>query len=454
MVTQKMETSVSFKDFQLHPAILRAVKQCGYTAPTPIQLEAIPKVLADHDLIASANTGTGKTAAFVLPALQRLTKRHFDRKERKRPSGKPEVLILTPTRELANQVSQAIQDYGQNLRYNSVSLVGGMPYNQQLRRLSRPVDIVVATPGRLLDLIERRNIDLSNVNMLVLDEADRMLDMGFIDEVNKITDMTPKNRQTLLFTATWDNQLAGLASRLLKDPERIQMESRPTQHNIEQRMHIADNLDHKNRLLAHLLKDDDLTQAIIFSGTKLGADTLARDLKAQGFAAAALHGDMKQGARTRTLTNLRRGKLRLLVATDVAARGLDITSVSHVINYDIPRFAEDYVHRIGRTGRAGAAGTAISFVLPDDSLHLERIERFIEQRVPQIEIPGLEPTASLRRPFRKKRQSTRRGGNSYSAAPRKNHYNDPKRKGSRTNYHEPPPSSSEATTEPNSGKNV
>jgi superfamily II DNA/RNA helicase len=313
---------------------------------------------------------------------------------------------------------------------------------------------VVATPGRLLDLIERRNIDLSNVNMLVLDEADRMLDMGFIDEVNKITDMTPKNRQTLLFTATWDNQLAGLASRLLKDPERIQMESRPTQHNIEQRMHIADNLDHKNRLLAHLLKDDELTQAIIFSGTKLGADTLARDLKAQGFAAAALHGDMKQGARTRTLTNLRRGKLRLLVATDVAARGLDITSVSHVINYDIPRFAEDYVHRIGRTGRAGAAGTAISFVLPDDSLHLERIERFIDQRVPQIEIPGLEPTASLRRPFRKKRQSNRRGGNSYSAAPRKNHYNDPKRKGSRTNYHEPPPHHQKRRQSRIAGKNV
>jgi len=436
-----METSVSFKDFQLHPAILRAVKQCGYTDPTPIQSETIPKVLAGHDLIASANTGTGKTAAFVLPALQRLTKRQFDRKDQKnkRPSsGRPEVLILTPTRELANQVSQAIQDYGQNLRYNSVSLVGGMPYNQQLRRLSRPVDIVVATPGRLLDLIQRRNIDLSNVNMLVLDEADRMLDMGFIDEVHQITDMTPENRQTLLFTATWDNQLAGLASSLLKEPERIQMENRPTQHNIEQRLHIADNPEHKNRLLAHLLKDDELTQAIIFSSTKIGADTLAHNLKAQGFAAAALHGDMKQGARTRTLTNLRRGKLRLLVATDVAARGLNITSVSHVINYDIPRFAEDYVHRIGRTGRAGAAGTAISFVLPDDTLHLERIERFIDQRVPQMEIPGLEPTTSLRRPFRKKRQSSGRG-NSYSAAPRKNHYNDPKRKGSRPNYHEPPP---------------
>jgi superfamily II DNA/RNA helicase len=422
---------VSFKNFNLHHAILKAVQQCGYTSPTPIQAEAIPKVLAGSDLIASANTGTGKTAAFVLPALQRLTKRRFNKKQ----YGKPSVLILTPTRELANQVSQAIRNYGRNLRFSSVGIVGGVSYSLQFKWLSRPVDIVVATPGRLLDLMERKSIDLSNVNMLVLDEADRMLDMGFVDEVKKIANTTPEDRQTLLFTATWDEDMANLASRLLKEPERIQMETEPTQHNIEQRLHIADDLEHKNRLLQHLLDDDELTQAIIFSATKLGADMLAHELKAQGHSAAALHGDMKQGARNRTLTNLRRGRLRLLVATDVAARGLDITSVSHVINFDIPRFAEDYVHRIGRTGRAGAAGTAISFVLPDDALHLERIERYTGQRVPRHEIPGLEPTRSLRRPQRHKRQTKR--GNNYSAQ-RKNHYNDPKRKGSRR-YNQPPP---------------
>jgi len=422
---------VSFKNFNLHNAILKAVQQCGYTTPTPIQVEAIPKVLAGSDLIASANTGTGKTAAFVLPALQRLTKRSFNKKQ----IGKPSVLILTPTRELANQVSQAIRNYGRNLRFSSVGIVGGVSYSLQLKWLSRPVDIVVATPGRLLDLMERKNMDLSNVNLLVLDEADRMLDMGFVDEVKKIANKTPEDRQTLLFTATWDENMANLASRLLKEPERIQMEAQPTQHNIEQRLHIADDLEHKNRLLQHLLDDDELTQAIIFSATKLGADMLAQELKTQGHSAAALHGDMKQGARNRTLTNLRRGRLRLLVATDVAARGLDITTISHVINFDIPRFAEDYVHRIGRTGRAGAAGTAISFALPDDALHLERIERYTGQQVPRHEIPGLEPTRSLRRPQRNKRQPKR--GNNYSA-PRKNHYNDPKRKGSRR-YNQPAP---------------
>jgi len=421
---------VSFENFQLHPGILKAVQQCGYAAPTPVQSEAIPKIIAGHDVIASANTGTGKTATFVLPALQRLTKRRF-----KKQYGKPSVLILTPTRELANQVSEAIRKYGKNIRFSSVSLVGGMPYGPQLKSLSRPVDIVVATPGRLMDLIERNNLNLSQVEMLVLDEADRMLDMGFVDEVKKIATLTPENRQTLLFTATWDDSLARLVTRLLKEPERIQIETEPTQHNIEQRVHVADNLDHKNRLLQHLLDDDELTQALIFSATKLGADMLAQDLIEQGHAAAALHGDMKQGARNRTLTNMRRGKLRLLVATDVAARGLDVTSITHVINFDIPRFAEDYVHRIGRTGRAGAQGTAISFVSPDDRLHLERIERYTGQRVPQIVIPGLEPTRSLRSPPSKKRQS-RRGDNS---APRKNSYEAPKQRKGGGRYQQPPP---------------
>jgi len=426
---------VSFNDFNLHPAILKAVQQCGYTTPTPIQAEAIPKVLDGHDIIASANTGTGKTATFVLPALQFLAERRFNKKE----YGKPSVLILTPTRELANQVSQAIRNYGKNVRCFSTSLVGGMPYGPQLKSLSRPIDIVVATPGRLLDMLERRRIDLSQVNMLVLDEADRMLDMGFVDEVNKIAKSTQEDRQTLLFTATWDNTLARLAQSLLKEPERIQIESEPTQHNIEQRLHVVDDIDHKTRLLEHLLEDEQLTQAIIFSATKQGADILAQDLVAQGHLAAALHGDMKQGARTRTLTNLRRGKLRLLVATDVAARGLDITSISHVINFDLPRFAEDYVHRIGRTGRAGAAGTAISFALPDDLLHLERIERYTGQQVPQYVIPGLEPTRRLQR-MRNNKKKRQFRGNDYGAQ-KQGYGSGPKRKGSNSSsrYQQPPP---------------
>jgi len=418
----------NFDNFNLHPTILKAVQRCGYSTPTPIQSEAIPKVLNGLDIIASANTGTGKTASFVLPALQGLTKRRF-----KKQYGKPSVLILTPTRELANQVSQAIHNYGRNMRISNIILVGGMPYGPQLKSLSRPVDIVVATPGRLLDLIERRRIDLSNVNMLVLDEADRMLDMGFVDEVNKIADFTPDNRQTLLFTATWDDNLAKLAHRLLKEPERIQMETEPTQDNIEQRLHIVDNLDHKNRLLEHLLDDDELTQAIIFSATKVGADELAEELRYQGHAAAALHGDMKQGARNRTLMNMRRGKLRLLVATDVAARGIDLTSVSHVINFDLPRFAEDYVHRIGRTGRAGALGTAISFVLPNDAPHLARIERYTGQRVERYVIPGLEPTRRLQQRAQPKKRQSR--GKNYAGQQR--NYNGPKRKGGR--YQQPPP---------------
>lgn len=422
--------SVSFEVFQLNPTILKAIHQCGYITPTPIQSQAIPRILAGHDLIASANTGTGKTASFVLPALQRLSIQPFSKK----PYGKPFILVLTPTRELANQVSQSIRNYGKNLRFYSVSLVGGMPYEPQLKGLSRRVDVVIATPGRLIDHLERRSIDLSAVNMLILDEADRMLDMGFVSEVNKIAALTPINRQTLLFTATWDNEMAKLANSLLNNPERIQIETQPTQRNIEQRLHVADDLDHKNRLLEHLIDDKAVKQAIIFSATKQGAHTLAQKLIAQGHAAAALHGDMKQSARNRTLTNLRRGKLRLLVATDVAARGIDVTSVSHVINFDLPRFAEDYVHRIGRTGRAGAVGTAISFVLPDDVPHLERIERYTGQSVPQYIIPGLEPTRSLYRFARK----SKRKFHHYEVS-RHSYFQEASKRRNNNHHNQPPP---------------
>lgn len=377
---------MSFENLSLHPTLLKTLKHKGYLTPTPIQVQAIPEALAGHDLIATAETGTGKTAAFVLPALQ-----HLIALPPKKQNGKPSVLILTPTRELAEQVNHAIRDYGKNLRVNSLILVGGMPYGPQLRSLSRPVDIIVATPGRLLDHVNRRRIDLSALKILVLDEADRMLDMGFIDEVEKIASLTPKERQTLLFTATWDNKMSQLAAKLLSDPQRIQLEPQNVRKNIEQRLHVVDNIEHKTRLLQHLVGNELITQAIIFSATKRGADEIAQQLTASGFPAAALHGDMSQAARNRTLNKLRYGRLRLLVATDVAARGIDISGVSHVINFDLPRFAEDYVHRIGRTGRAGATGTAISFALPDERIHLERIERYTGESVPRHVIPGFEP---------------------------------------------------------------
>ncbi len=382
---------MSFDSLNLSAPILKAIGQCGYSAPTPIQQRSIPAAIAGKDLIASAQTGTGKTAAFVIPALERLQKPSAVR-------GKgPRVLILTPTRELANQITEAVRTYGRFLRLRHGAIVGGMPYFEQQRLLSQPVDIIIATPGRLIDHLESRRIDLSRVELLVLDEADRMLDMGFSEAVETITQAAPANRQTLLFTATWDNTMARLAERLMKDPVRIAVAGKKaTLESIEQRLHAADDMQHKNRMLNHLIADSGMTRAIIFSSTKKNADQLARELHAQGHAAEALHGDMTQGARNRTIMNMRRGKVRLLVATDVAARGLDVPGITHVINFDLPKNAEDYVHRIGRTGRAGATGIAISFVSFRELDQLTRIERFIGQSLPKAVIAGLEPARQLR----------------------------------------------------------
>ncbi len=382
---------MSFAELQLHPSILKALDACGYTEPTPIQAQAIPMAMAGHDLIATAQTGTGKTAAFVLPALQRLTAPSAAR------GRGPRMLILTPTRELATQITDSIRSYGKFMRVRSCAILGGMPYREQLRLLSQPVDIVIATPGRLIDHLENRRIDLARLEMLILDEADRMLDMGFTEDVDKIAAAAPANRQTLMFTATMDDTMARLAQRLLNNPERVTIAGpKTTLDNIEQRLHVADDLRHKSRLLQHFISDVNLTRAIIFSATKRDADALAQELYEQGHRVAALHGDMNQRARNRTIQEMRRGKLRLLVATDVAARGLDVTGISHVINFDLPKFAEDYVHRIGRTGRAGASGIAISFVSLNEQNYLDRIERFIGQPLPQHVIPGLEPTRGLR----------------------------------------------------------
>jgi superfamily II DNA/RNA helicase len=385
---------MSFSKLQLSEPILKAIKLCGYTVPTPIQAQAIPQAIAGHDLIATAQTGTGKTAAFVMPALMRLS---TPSASLKRSKG-PRVLVLTPTRELANQVTEAVKTYGRFMRIRSGTILGGMPYFEQQRLLSQPVDLIVATPGRLIDHMERGRIDFSRLELLVLDEADRMLDMGFSDAVDTIAGATPAERQTLMFTATMDSTMAKLAQRLLKEPVRIEIAGKKTTlETIEQRLHAADDMQHKSRMLKHLISDSDMTRAIIFSATKRNADQLASELSAQGHAAAALHGDMSQGARNRTIINMKRGKIRLLVATDVAARGLDVTGITHVINYDLPKNAEDYVHRIGRTGRAGATGIAISFASGKEVDSLRSIERYIGQTIPQQIIPGLEPARPLRR---------------------------------------------------------
>ncbi len=394
---------MSFENLELVLPILKALKECGYTAPTPIQAQSIPKVLAGRDLIASARTGTGKTAAFVLPGLQRLSAPCPGRKRG------PRALVLTPTRELAEQVTQSARVYGKYLRVKSTSIVGGMPYHEQLRALSKSPDLVIATPGRLLDHLERGRINLSGLELLVLDEADRMLDMGFIQDVERIVDNAPGERQTLLFAATLNNTIVKLAQRILKHPERVEIAARKTTHErIEQRLHVADNLVHKHRMLQLLIADPDMTKAIIFSATKRDADNLARELYSQGHAAAALHGDMKQSDRNRTMSNMRRGKIRLLVATDVAARGIDVAGISHIINFDLPKCGEDYVHRIGRTGRAGASGIAISFASSKEFDELSRIERYIGETLPEHVVPGLEPTRSLRQTTAKKRGGWRR----------------------------------------------
>ncbi len=377
---------MSFENLNLQPAIIKAIHELGFTTPTPIQQQAIPELISGHDVMASAQTGTGKTAAFMLPALNRLATPSKIR------SRGPRVLVLTPTRELALQVSEATSKFGKYLPHTKVvSILGGMSYPLQNKLLSQVVDILVATPGRLIDHIQRGRIDFSRLEMLVLDEADRMLDMGFIDDVEAIASRTPETRQTLLFSATLDSSIDKIASRLLKSPKRIQVAPQHAKlENIEQKLHYVDDLSHKNRLLDHLLRDESLKQAIVFTATKRDADTLADDLAASGHEVAALHGDMNQRERTRTLTRLRAGRLRILVATDVAARGIDITNITHVINFDLPKFAEDYVHRIGRTGRAGASGVAVSFATGKDSISLKKIERFTGQAIAPFVVPGME----------------------------------------------------------------
>jgi len=387
----------SFKDLISDPKLLKAIEELGHTIPTPIQEQAIPEVIAGRDLRASAQTGTGKTAAFLLPAMMRLLE-----PSTLPPTGGfgPRVLILVPTRELAMQVATEAAKYGKHLtRVKTVCIYGGTPYPIQNRELGRPYEILVATPGRLIDHINRGRINLAKVEMFILDEADRMLDMGFIDDVEQIAAATPKSRQTLMFSATLKGSVLQLSKRLLNDP--LEIAVAPDQEdldNIEQRLHYVDNIGHKHRLLDHLLNDLTFNQAIVFTSTKSNADQLVDKLIEGGHHAAALHGDMNQRQRTQTITRLRQGKIRILVATDVAARGIDVQSISHVINFDLPNSAENYVHRIGRTGRAGAKGMALSFAVAKEMELVRRIEQFTGQKITATVIAGMEPKFEARAP--------------------------------------------------------
>ncbi|WP_353171466.1 DEAD/DEAH box helicase [Paracandidimonas soli] len=398
---------MSFENLGLAPSLLSAIQKTGFTEPTSVQAAAIPRALAGHDLMVSSQTGSGKTAAFMLPALHRIAQQPSMNKG----SG-VQVLVLTPTRELAMQVADATRAYGADLAgLRTAVVVGGMPYGAQLKALSRRVDVLVATPGRLIDHLQAKRVNLSSLHTLVLDEADRMLDMGFIEDIETIVARTPASRQTLLFSATLDGTVARLAADMLREPQRIEITSHKQKHtNITQNLLYADDNSHKMRLLDHVLRDASVDQAIVFTATKRGADDLADRLNDQGFAAAALHGDMNQRQRTRTLGLLQRGSLRILVATDVAARGIDVQTISHAVNYDLPMQAEDYVHRIGRTGRAGRHGQAYTLAVHAERHKVRRIEQFIGQPIPASEIEGLEPRKQARpsAPSGKKRFNSNR----------------------------------------------
>jgi ATP-dependent RNA helicase RhlE len=385
---------MTFDELKLAPAILKAVREQGYETPTPIQAQAIPAVLEGHDILGGAQTGTGKTAAFTLPLLHRLT----TGVSKTNKFGKDGIaaLVLTPTRELAAQVEESIRTYGKHLPLTSTVIFGGVGMNPQIDRIKRGVDILVATPGRLLDLQQQGNLDLSTVEILVLDEADRMLDMGFLPDVKKILALLPKEKQSLLFSATFSDEIRELANSLLKNPQSIQVTPRNTTvQRITQVVHPVGR-GRKKELLAHVIKEHDWSQVLVFTRTKFGANNVAEYLAKHGVTAMALHGNKSQTARTQALAGFKSGDIRALVATDIAARGIDIDDLPHVVNYEIPNVPEDYVHRIGRTGRAGAEGQAVSFVCLDEEGFMQEIERFTKQRIPVQVIDGFGPAEGER----------------------------------------------------------
>jgi ATP-dependent RNA helicase RhlE len=381
-----------FSDLGLCAEIQRAVAEQGYDTPTPIQQQAIPAVLEGHDLMATAQTGTGKTAGFTLPILHLLSSGQNDRLAR--IARKPRVLVLTPTRELAIQVEESVRTYGKHLPVNSLAVFGGVGINPQIANLRRGVDILVATPGRLLDHVQQKTVDLSGIEIFVLDEADRMLDMGFIRDIRKIIALLPAKRQNLLFSATFSPEIRELAGGLLHKPVSVDVAPRNTAAETVTQKVIECDREKKKDLLKHLFDTRGLHQVLVFARTKHGADALARVLDKAGIKSAAIHGDKSQGARTRALSEFKDGKLVALVATDIAARGIDIDALPYVINYELPNVPEDYVHRIGRTGRAGMEGEAISLVCHDERPQLKDIEKLIKRSLERVVIEGFEQSAT------------------------------------------------------------
>ncbi len=397
---------MSFQSLGLRAELVVAVTKKGYNTPTPIQKQAIPIILEGRDLMGGAQTGTGKTAGFTLPLLQRLMATEHQGKGR-RPVR---ALVLTPTRELAAQVAESVRDYGQNLPLRSTAIFGGVSINPQKQKLIKGIDILVATPGRLLDHVGQRSVDLSKVDILVLDEADRMLDMGFIHDIRKVIGLLPKNKQTLLFSATFSDEIKKLSNGLLKSPALIEVARKnTTADSVTQIVHPVDkNL--KRKLLSYLIGSNNWKQVLVFARTKHGSDRLAKQLITDGIKASAIHGNKSQGARTRALADFKAGKVRVLVATDIAARGLDIDQLPHVVNFDLPNIAEDYVHRIGRTGRAGNEGEAMSLVCVDELGLLKDIERLIKREIPKQEIDGFEVDPTIKPEPIKGRGRQQQGG--------------------------------------------
>ncbi len=384
-----LDDFMTFNELGLSAPILKAIAKQGYSEPSPIQAKAIPAVLAGHDVMAAAQTGTGKTAGFTLPILELLAK------GRRAPANQARTLILTPTRELAAQVGASVALYGANLDLKSTVVFGGVKINPQMQKLRRGVDILVATPGRLMDLHGQHAVKFDHLEVLVLDEADRMLDMGFINDIKRIISLLPKNRQNLMFSATFSEDIRKLAKGLVRNPIEISVSPRnAAAPSVEQWVCPVDKKS-KPALLTKLIKDGSWTQALVFSKTKHGANKLTKYIEAEGITAVAIHGNKSQGARTRALADFKNNKIRILVATDIAARGLDIEQLPHVVNFDLPNVSEDYVHRIGRTGRAGATGQAISLVSADEVELLSDIERLTQKILERREVEGFEPDQSL-----------------------------------------------------------
>lgn len=402
-----------FTELGLSAELLRAVHEQGYEVPTPIQQQAIPQVLAGHDLLGGAQTGTGKTAAFTLPLLQKLQSSQSAAQNSGTSAHRLRVLILVPTRELAAQVNESVTSYGKYLPFRSVEIYGGVSINPQISQLRRGVDIVVATPGRLLDHLERRSIDLRHVEILILDEADRMLDMGFVHDIRRIVKTLNSQRQTLLFSATFSREIRELAHDFQKAPREVQVASpNSTADRVIQIVHPVDR-ERKRELLSHLIGKGNWQQVLVFTRTKHGANRLSKQLEQDGLSSAAIHGNKSQAARQRALNDFKKGDIRVLVATDVAARGLDIELLPHVVNYDLPNVPEDYVHRIGRTARAGQQGHAISLVCVDEKDMLRDIETLLQQRLDQVVLAGYEPDPSIKaEPINMGRSGARPGGRS------------------------------------------